>query len=261
MWPKIFTTESYYDQKVAIVVLNTHTKSDSNNFFQLSTLLSSIQCYNFNAKDPKQIHSKSQREWLDDWARESKESDKEKKSLQRMWFIARNWPFAHGAKHGILDRNHTGEIAKLIIAEMKQRDTIFSETIYTYLMSENTTNLIGDLQNDTKNLTENIFDRQYLTAKKIHGEEIRVRHLYQYVEKLVSAFKASPKAADVHSVSLIQCKYQTTLISGQFNFPFKYFLRSNLGDTRNGRRNIPGKRVFGHFYSIKYDKLFRVACS
>lgn len=206
MWPKIFTTESYSDQKVAIVVLNTHTKSNEY-LFQLSTLLSSIQCYTFDGKEPAKIHSELQTRFLDDWARESKESDKGRKPLQRMLYIARNWQFAHDTTNGILDRNDTGTIAKLIIDEMKKRDTIFNETTYTYLISENHTNLKQDLEKEKRNLTKAIFDRQYIAVKKIHGEEMRVRHLYRYVHKLVSAFKKSPTAANVYSVSLIQCKY------------------------------------------------------
>lgn len=209
IWSEIFTHDYDTGEKVAIVLVDTQGIFDSQSSikdctttFALSTLLSSLQCYNLmqNIGEDHLQHL----EFFTEYAGLALEQSDEK-PFQFLLFIVRDWPFASEINYGLSENyvNETLAQNPLQTTEMRQLrvriQSSFNE-IGAFLMPHpgflvSKGDYDGDIQKIDpdfrkylKELAPVIFAPERLVIKKINGHKIRARDLVKYWQKYVDIF-------------------------------------------------------------------------
>lgn len=104
MWSEVFTHQYKNGDKVAIILIDTQGIFDSKSsvrdcttVFALSTLISSVQCYNLmqNLREDDLQHL----ELFMEYGRLALEQSNEK-PFQKLLFIIRDWPYAYETNYG-----------------------------------------------------------------------------------------------------------------------------------------------------------------
>lgn len=226
MWSEIFTHDFDNGEKVAIVLLDTQGIFDSQSSikdctttFALSTLLSSLQCYNLlhNIREDDLQHL----ELFTEYGRLTLEQSAEK-PFQSLLFIVRDWPFAfevgYGMQEPIINELLTQKDEQT--KEMQQLRTRIQSSfneINAFLMpypgsivahgnfTGNIQQIDPEFRKYVKELTFTIFAPENLVVKKINDQKLRARDLVQYLQKYVEIFNGDslPEPKSILGVSFL----------------------------------------------------------
>lgn len=114
MWSDIFTHNYENGNKIAIILLDTQSMFDSRSsirdcitIFALSTLLSSVQCY--NVMQNIQEDDLQNLQLFTEYARLAQKQYNEK-PFQKMLFIVRDWPYASETNYGVVPQSELNEL-------------------------------------------------------------------------------------------------------------------------------------------------------
>ncbi|XP_055309693.1 atlastin-like [Sitodiplosis mosellana] len=206
IWSDIFT----HDENLAIILLDTQgifdnqsSVKDCTTIFALSTLLSSVQCFNLmqNIQEDDLQHL----ELFTNYGKLVLGQSNEK-PFQQLIFVVRNWPHACETGYGWSGRNVIEEVLAENsdqTSEMQQlRSQIKSsfEEISAFLMPFPGTTVqqggfTGDLQQIDpefvkyiEELVPAIFAPDKLIVKKINGHELRARDFAKYLQSYTDIF-------------------------------------------------------------------------
>lgn len=214
MWSEIFTHQYENGDKVAIILIDTQGIFDSKSsvrdcttVFALSTLLSSIQCYNLmqNIREDDLQHL----QLFTEYGRLALEQSNHK-PFQKLVFIIRDWPYAFEANYGWDNQkvinDSLGETTDQT-PEMHQLRTriraSFAE-IQAFLMPHpgfivsqgntftgNLSDISPEFLKYVKVLVPAIFSPENLIVKKINGQKIRARDLIHYLQAYANVFNGN----------------------------------------------------------------------
>lgn len=225
IWSDIYTHQYENGEKVAIILIDTQGIFDSKSslhdcttIFALSTLLSSVQCYNLmqNIKEDDLQHL----ELFTQYGRLVLEQSNEI-PFQKLIFIIRDWSYVFETNYGWSGQNVIDDF----LAESNDQTpdmrnlririrSSFAE-IQAFLMPHpgfvvaQGYNFTGDLQQISpefikyvKELVPAIFAPESLIVKKINGQKIRARDFIQYLKTYTALFNGNtfPKPQTVFSV-------------------------------------------------------------
>lgn len=215
MWSDIFTWDYKNGDKVAIILLDTQGTFDSEStvrdcatIFALSTMVSSVQCYNLfhNIQEDDLQHLNL----FTEYGRLALE-DTGSTPFQRLQFIVRDWSFPYEAEYGsiggqrVLQRRL--EVSPKQAPELqslrKQITSCFSE-IACYLMphpglvvSSNPTfdgrlkDITPEFKNSLKSLVPMLLAPENLIVKQINGQRVYARDLIQYFKSYMAIYKGN----------------------------------------------------------------------
>lgn len=225
MWSEIFTHDFDSGEKVAIILLDTQGIFDSKSsvhdcttIFALSTMLSSVQCYNLMNKIRED--DLQHLELFTEYGRLALEQSNER-PFQSLLFIVRDWPYAYETDYGWAESviNEAFAVNDEQTPEMRQlRARIQSsfEKIGAFLLPHpgfevaQGRNFTGDLhqihpdfRKYVKELVPAIFAPQNLIVKKINGQKLRVRDLMTYLQSYTVIFNENtlPEPKTIFMVS------------------------------------------------------------
>lgn len=230
MWSDIFCHDYTNGDKVAIILLDTQGTFDSQStvrdcatVFALSTMLSSVQCYNLsqNIQEDDLQHL----QLFTEYGRLAL-AESGKKPFQRLQFLVRDWSFPYEAEYGALgghrilqrrleinDRQHP-ELQSL----RKHITSCFSE-IACFLMphpglvvANNPTfdgrlsDITPEFKNSLKSLIPMLLAPENLILKEINGQKVRARDLIQYFKSYMAIYKGNelPEPKSMLVVSFIR---------------------------------------------------------
>lgn len=225
MWSEIFTYDSENGDKVAIILLDTQGTFDSGSdvkeyttIFVLSTMLSSVQCYNLmqNIREDDLQHL----QLFTEYGRLAIDQTN-KKPFQHLLFIIRDWQYASEIGYGSNGQTVIDEL----ITEKNERTPEMHELririessfgiMEVFLMPHPGFTVTqgrkfnGDIKQIdaeflmyVKELTPRLFAPENLSVKKINGQKIRARDLVQYLQAYLNIFNADtlPKPKTIHMV-------------------------------------------------------------
>lgn len=227
IWSEIFTHDYENGDKVAIVLLDTQgffdgrtSIRDCSTIFALSTMLSSVQCYNLmhNIQEDNLQHL----QLFTEYGRLALEQSNEK-PFQYLLFLIRDWQYAYEIDYGWYGQEVIDELLVNIddqtpeMRELRQRINSSFEDIGAFLMphpgmivaqEEHFTGDLNQIEPNfikyTKQLTPLLFAPENLIVKKINGQNVRARDLIPYLEAYLKIFneKSLPEPKSV----LLVCK-------------------------------------------------------
>lgn len=214
MWSKIFTHDFENGEKIAIILLDTQGIFDGSSsikeyttIFALSTILSSVQCYNLmhNIQEDDLQHLNM----FTEYGRFALQQTNEK-PFQYLLFIVRDWPYEQEIEYGLYghellddffarDDDQTSEIQEI----RKQINSSFEE-IGAFLMPHpgfivaREQNFTGDLRQihpdflkHVKELAPALLAPENLVLKKINGQNIRARDFVTYLQAYLNVFNGN----------------------------------------------------------------------
>lgn len=241
MWSQIYTHDFENGEKVAIVVLDTQGIFDSRNSvkdnavtFALSTMLSSVQCYNVMSNI--QEDDLNNLEMFSEYARLLYEQSNEK-PFQNLLFIVRDWPYGDEYGFGwngqkVVDEvlSETDELAEENVNTRQRIKSSFKE-ISGYLMPHpgfivaQSKKFTGNLQqiqpefrDSVKELASSLLTPENLIVKQVNGRKLRARDIVQYAKSYVDIFNGNtlpePKTVfmvcqNMMEISIIQWQRKT----------------------------------------------------
>lgn len=227
MWSDIFTHDYENGEKIAIILLDTQgffdgrtSIRDCSTIFALSTMLSSVQCYNLmhNIQEDDLQHL----QLFTEYGRLAVEQTSEK-PFQYLLFLVRDWQYAYEIDYGwygpeiIDDLLVNSDEQTPEMRELRHRINSSFEDIGAFLMPHpgmivtQKEHFDGDLKQiepgfieQVKQFAPALFAPENLIIKKINGENIRARDLVQYLEAYLKIFneKSLPEPKTV----LMVCK-------------------------------------------------------
>ncbi|XP_031631878.1 atlastin-like [Contarinia nasturtii] len=213
IWSEVFTHEYSNGEKVAIILIDTQGIFDSKSsihdctvIFALSTLLSSVQCYNL-----MQNIKEDDLQYLDlfsQYGRLLVEQNTNEKPFQKLIFIIRDWPYAFETNYGWDDHkvivNETlnpDEDQTQDMHQLRSRIRSSFEEINAFLMPHpglivaqgsgftgSLEQISADFKQYVKLLVAGIFAPEKLQVKKINGQILRARDLIQYLQAYTNVF-------------------------------------------------------------------------
>lgn len=211
MWSDIFTHDYANGEKVAIILLDTQGTFDrqsslleSTTIFALSTLLSSVQCYNImqNIQEDDLQHL----ELFVEYARLASEQSDEK-PFQRLLFIVRDWQNQFEIDFGWNGQQLIDEALAeqptyqtIDMRQLRQRIRSSFANISAFLLPHPggivaTGRFTGDLEeidsefkNYLKVLVPSLFEPENLVVKTINGQKVRAMDVVQYIEQYTKLF-------------------------------------------------------------------------
>lgn len=214
MWSEIFTHQYENGDKVAIILIDTQGIFDSKSsvrdcttVFALSTLLSSVQCYNLmqNVREDDLQHL----ELFTEYGRLALQQSKGK-PFKKLLFIIRDWSYPYETNYGwhgqkVIDdflNTTNDQTADMKILRTRIRDSF--DEIQAYLMPHpgfvvsQGNNFTGDLRDisfefvkHVKQLVPAIFAPENLIVKTINGQKIRARDLVEYLQAYAAVFNGN----------------------------------------------------------------------
>lgn len=222
MWSDIFTHDYENGEKIAIILLDTQgffdgrtSARDCSTIFALSTMLSSVQCYNLmnNIQENDLQHL----QLFTDYGRLALEQTSVK-PFQYLLFLVRDWQYAWEIDYGwygqeVIDdllvstEEQTPEMRKL-----RHNINASFEDIGVFLMPHpglivaESQNFTGELKQiepnfvtQVKQLAPAVFAPENLIVKKINGDNVRARDLVQYLQAYLKIFneKSLPEPKSV----------------------------------------------------------------
>lgn len=229
MWSDIFTWDYKNGDKIAIILLDTQGTFDSEStvrdcatIFALSTMVSSVQCYNLfhNIQEDDLQHLNL----FTEYGRLALE-DSGKTPFQRLQFIVRDWSFPYEAEYGavgghrVLQRRL--EVSQKQAPELqtlrKQITSCFSD-IACFLMphpgltvSSNPTfdgrlsDISPEFKTSLRSLVPMLLAPENLIVKQINGQKVCARDLIQYFKSYMAIYKGNemPEPKSVLLVSAV----------------------------------------------------------
>lgn len=210
MWSDIFTYDRENGEKIAIILMDTQGTFDSRSstkdcatVFALSTILSSVQCYNLmhgiQEDDLQHLHM------FTEYGRLALEESNHK-PFQNLFFIIRDWPHHLEISYGW----HGKEISDEALSENSDqtedmralRQSIKSnfQNISAFLMPHpgkmvaegrfqgNMEDIEADFKEYLQILVPSLLAPEKLVVKNINGEDVRARDLVQYLEEYIKIF-------------------------------------------------------------------------
>lgn len=214
MWSDIFTHDYDNGDQIAIILMDTQGVFDTQSstrdcitIFALSTLLSSVQCYNLMRQIQEDYLQHLQ--LFTEYARLAFEASNEI-PFQHLLFIIRDWPKSNAFKHAygfhkqsalnILTKNdkHTKEMQ-----ELRGRIESSFDEINVFLMPHpgfivEEENYAGDLNDiriqfikSLKDLVRSLLSPENLVVKKIDGQRVRACDFIEYLQAYVNLFNGN----------------------------------------------------------------------
>lgn len=226
MWSEVFTHDYENGEKVAIILLDTQrcfddksSDRDCTTIFALSTMLSSVQCYNLLQKIREDDLQRLK--WFGEYGDLVLKQSNEK-AFQKLVVIVRDWPNGFETDYGwngekIINETLAGNGEQT--PEMcRLREGIRSsfDQITAFLMPHpgmavaQEDDFTGDLQKIdpefrkyTKELVPALLAPEKLIVKRINGNNVQARDLLQYLQAFVKIFNgdAMPAPESVLAVS------------------------------------------------------------
>lgn len=226
IWSDIFTHDYENGEKVAIILMDTQgsfdTESsvrDCSTIFALSTMLSSVQCYNImrniREDDLQYLHL------FTEYGKMCLQSSDEK-PFQDLVFIVRDWLFAHenafgweGGQQVVDDRLRETDKQTKEMQDLRKQLLVSFSNIRGFLMPYPGTTVAEDPKyngnwNDMslnfkkmlKNMVSKLLSPDKLITKKINGQNIRTKNLLQYLKSYMAVFnnKEMPEPKSIHKV-------------------------------------------------------------
>lgn len=215
MWSDIFTWDYSNGEKVAIILLDTQGSFDSQStvrdcatIFALSTMLSSVQCYNLsqNIQEDDLLHL----QLFTDYGRLAL-AESGKTPFQRLQFLVRDWSFPYEAEYGAVGGQRI-LTRRLEINEKQHPDlqalrnhitSCFSE-ISCFLLphpgltvANNPTfdgrlaDITPEFKKSLKSLTPMLLAPENLIIKQINGQKVRAKELIQYFKSYMAIYKGN----------------------------------------------------------------------
>lgn len=213
MWSEIFTHDYANGERVAIILIDTQGIFDSRTsmrecvtIFALSTLLSSVQCFNLmqNIKEDDLQHL----ELFTEYGRLALEQSHEK-PFQQLLFIVRDWPYAFETDFGWHGKRVIDEILATndqqtndMVTLRRRIDSSFQD-IGAFLMpypgysvaqgnnfNGNVQEISEEFRKHVKELAVGLFAPDKLKVKTINGQKVRARDLIQYLEIYMNTFNS-----------------------------------------------------------------------
>lgn len=214
MWSEIFTHQYANGDKVAIILIDTQGIFDSKSslrdctaVFAISTLLSSVQCYNLmqNVREDDLQHL----ELFTEYGRFAQQQSNGK-PFQKLLFIVRDWPYPYETNYGwhgqkVIDdflSTTNDQTADMRMLRTRIRDSF--DEIQAFLMphpgfivsqGNNFTGDLRDISSDfikhMKQLVPSIFAPENLIVKIIHGQKVRARDLIVYLQAYADVFNGN----------------------------------------------------------------------
>ncbi|KAJ6649651.1 Atlastin [Pseudolycoriella hygida] len=216
MYSHIFTHDYSNGDKVAIIVLDTqglhdHDSSikDCTAIFAISTLMSSLQCYNvmqnIQENNLRDLH------FFTEYARLALNQTTEI-PFQKLLFLVRDWPYAKDVNYGYGDtymeeiltatNEQTPEMHQMrndINSTFEQINAFLMPYPGTYIaegMAENsshvdTPNVDAKFIKYVKMLVPSIFAPNNLILKRINGQKMHARDFKTFLEKYVEIFNGN----------------------------------------------------------------------
>lgn len=230
IWSEIFTHNFKNGENIAIILMDTQGAFDTDSsirdcstIFALSTLLSSIQCYNvmrnIREDDLQHLHLFTEYGKI-----ATKHFDDENaRPFQHLLFLIRDWPYAYECSYGwkggqdivykrLLKTNkQTNEMQKL-----RDQLCLSFTDIRGFLMpypgdavgrSEqfdgNLKNIDDKFIDMVKELLAKILAPENLIVKQVNGENIRAKDIVQYLKSYINVFNSSdlPDPKSIFDVS------------------------------------------------------------
>lgn len=248
MWSDIFTHDYDNGDKIAIILMDTQgvfdTKSsirDCITIFALSTLLSSVQCYNLkgNIQEDHFQHLAL----FTEYAKLAFTASKEK-PFQHLLFIVRDWQNEFEHAYGFYEQSELNiltENDEYTQEKKKLRNRIKSsfDEISVFLMPHpgfivHKENYAGDLKDIEPDFIKCLQDHvpsllspENLVAKKIDGQRVRACDFIQYLQAYVNLFNGNEIP---EPISILEVRI-SLLISIEFNdeqIMFKYVFRTYM---------------------------------
>lgn len=210
MWSEIFTHDCDNGDKLAIILLDTQgifddesTTKDYTATFAISTMMSSVQCYNVmqNVQEDDLQHL----ELFTEYGRLAMQQTDEK-PFQNLLFIVRDWPYSQQHKFGngkeFIDIKLAGNDKQSTeMKELRNRIRQSFEKIDAFLMpypgSDVAEGRLTDVQQidprfieNVKELVPSLFAPGKLIVKKINGQKMRARDFITYLQAYVDVFNS-----------------------------------------------------------------------
>lgn len=212
IWSEVFTHDFKNGDKVAIILMDTQGIFDDKSsvkecttIFALSTMLSSVQCYNV-----MQNIQESDLHHLEFFTEYGRLAAQQSKPFQKLLFIVRDWPNAFETPYGaggqkVIDEflKDKGEHSPEMRVLRKRIKSSF-ESIGAFLMPfPGTTvaqgnNFIGDVleidaefRKYVKELMPMLFAPENLIIKQINGQKVRAADLVQYMQTYLKCFNGN----------------------------------------------------------------------
>lgn len=209
MWSEVFTHDFDNGDKVAIILLDTQgtfdlksSMKECTTIFALSTMISSVQCYNMfhNIREDDLQHLQLFTDYASLVHGQTKENP-----FQYLLFILRDWSFPE-FKYGWSDQliNETFSLMPDQTADMhalRRRIKSSFQEIGAFLMphpglqvarSVNFTGSIRDIDplfvEYMKILAPGILAPENLVVKKINGERVKANELIEYIQRYMNEF-------------------------------------------------------------------------
>lgn len=225
MWSEVFTHDFENGEQVAIILLDTQGTFDSRSsiteyttIFALSTMLSSIQCYNLMHNIQEDDLQNLQ--FFTEYGQLALEQT-QVKPFQYLLFLIRDWQYASEISYGWSGKQFLSETFadnEDLTPEMQQiRKQIQSsfEKIEAFLMPHpgfivaKGKNFNGNLKlvdseflHYVKELVPKLFAPQNLIVKTINGQKIKSRDFVQYLQAYLNVFNDNtlPQPKTIHMV-------------------------------------------------------------
>lgn len=213
MWSDVYTHDSIFGDKIAIILLDTQgifdhnsTIRDCTTIFALSILLSSVQCY--NVKENIQEDDLQHLELFTEYGRLVVDQIK-KKPFQKLLFIVRDWPYASETGYGfngreVIDGILAGnsdqmpdmqQLRERIKSSFKHIDAFLLPWPGKYVAQETFSGDIHEIDTEfikfVDALMPSLFAPKNLLVKKINGRKVRARDLIQYLKTYLNVFNGS----------------------------------------------------------------------
>lgn len=215
MWSDIFTHDRSNGDKIAIILLDTQGTFDSQStvkdcatVFALSTMLSSVQCYNLtqNIQEDDLQHL----QLFTEYGRLAL-ADSGKKPFQRLQFLVRDWCFPYEAEYGavggqrILQRRlELSDKQHPELQSLRRHITSCFSDIACFLMphpglyvANNPTfdgrlaDITTEFKQSLKSLIPMLLAPENLILKEINGQKVRARDLIQYFKSYMAIYKGN----------------------------------------------------------------------
>lgn len=214
LWPQVFTHDFENGEKVAIILFDTQGVFDSQSSlkdctatFALSTLLSSVLCFNvmLNIQEDDLNHLRI----FTDYARLIQDQSNAK-PFQNLLFIVRDWPYAEEIGYGWNGQKVIDELLSendqqtIEMRQLRKGIQANFDEISAFLMPHpgfavsRSKNFTGNLQqvdreflNSIKEFVPAILAPNNLVIKHINGRKMRARDLIKYLETYVNIFNGN----------------------------------------------------------------------
>lgn len=231
MWSEVFTHDYENGDKVAIILLDSQgifddqiSMNECTMIFGLSTLISSVQCY--NVMQSIQENHLQNLQLFTEYVRQATSENAQMKSFPELLFIVRDWPYVEEAAYGwnqeFIDNilHEKNDLSTEMIQLRRQIKSNY-DSIHAFLLpypgdmvaesgsfTGNLNEIDADFKNSLKELAPKLFAPNNLVIKKINGQKLRagelINHLKAYMDMLekVGVLRA-PTAFNVSYIYMI----------------------------------------------------------